>query len=57
MWHAKVFTDRGVYRPGETVKFAVVAYVAGDRLLEVEAGKTLNAKWAIRMGIGLAPWI
>ena len=44
MWHAKVFTDRGVYRPGETVKFAVVAYVAGDRLLEVEAGKTLNAK-------------
>lgn len=31
---ASVFTDRGVYRPGETVNFAVAAYVSGMRFLE-----------------------
>lgn len=31
---ATVFTDRGVYRPGETVNFAVAAYVSGMRFLE-----------------------
>lgn len=38
---ASVFTDRGVYRPGETVNFAVAAYVSGVRFLETAKKKPL----------------
>lgn len=39
-----VFTDRAVYRPGETVNFAVAAYYSGIRLLEVAKKKQLSVR-------------
>lgn len=41
---ASVFTDRGVYRPGETVNFAVAAYVSGMRFLETAKKKSLTVE-------------
>lgn len=41
---ATVFTDRGVYRPGETVNFAVAAYVSGMRFLETAKKKSLTVE-------------
>ena len=41
---ASVFTDRGVYRPGETVNFAVAAYVSGVRFLETAKKKSLTVE-------------
>lgn len=41
---ASVFTDRGVYRPGETVNFAVAAYVSGARFLETAKKKSLTVE-------------
>lgn len=41
---ASVFTDRGVYRPGETVNFAVAAYVSGVRFLETAKKKPLTVE-------------
>lgn len=41
---ATVFTDRGVYRPGETVNFAVAAYVSGMRFLETAKKKPLTVE-------------
>lgn len=41
---ASVFTDRGVYRPGETVNFAVAAYISGVRFLETAKKKSLTVE-------------
>ena len=41
---ASVFTDRGVYRPGETVNFAVAAYISGVRFLETAKKKPLTVE-------------
>lgn len=41
---ASVLTDRGVYRPGETVNFAVAAYVSGMRFLETAKKKSLTVE-------------
>ena len=41
---ATVFTDRGVYRPGETINFAVAAYVSGMRFLETAKKKSLTVE-------------
>lgn len=41
---ATVFTDRGVYRPSETVNFAVAAYVSGMRFLETAKKKSLTVE-------------
>lgn len=41
---ATMFTDRGVYRPGETVNFAVAAYVSGMRFLETAKKKPLTVE-------------
>ena len=41
---ATVFTDRGVYRPGETVNFAVAAYISGVRFLETAKKKSLTVE-------------
>lgn len=41
---ASVFTDRGVYRPGETVNFAVAAYISGMRFLETAKKKSLTVE-------------
>lgn len=41
---ASVFTDRGVYRPGETVNFAVAAYVSGVRFLETAKKESLTVE-------------
>lgn len=41
---ATVFTDRGVYRPGETVNFAVAAYISGVRFLETAKKKPLTVE-------------
>ena len=38
-----IFTDRAVYRPGQTVKVAVVSYKRlHDKDMKVEAGRTIN---------------
>ena len=42
--HCSVFTDRGVYRPGETVNFAVVAYRSGQRALELAKKQVLTVE-------------
>lgn len=39
---AEIFTDRAVFRPGETANYAVVAYYSGIRVLEVAKKKQLN---------------
>lgn len=41
---ASVFTDRGVYRPSETVNFAVAAYISGVRFLETAKKKPLTVE-------------
>lgn len=41
---ASVFTDRGVYRPGETVNFTVAAYISGVRFLETAKKKPLTVE-------------
>lgn len=41
---ASVFTDRGVHRPGETVNFAVAAYISGVRFLETAKKKPLTVE-------------
>lgn len=41
---ATMFTDRGVYRPGETVNFAVAAYISGVRFLETAKKKSLTVE-------------
>ncbi len=42
--NCQVFTDRGVYRPGETVNFAAVAYRSGQRTLELAKKQVLTAE-------------
>ena len=40
---AVVMTDRGAYRPGDTVRFKAIAYVDGPKPVVVEAGTLLKA--------------
>ena len=39
---AEVFTDLGVYRPGETVQWAAIVYSQGEKSRQVLAGKTVD---------------
>ena len=40
--YIKVFTDLGVYRPGETVKFALISYCESSKALEVSPKEKLT---------------
>lgn len=42
--YCSVFTDRGVYRPGETLNFAAVAYRSGQRALELAKKQVLTVE-------------
>lgn len=41
---AIIYTDRSVYRPGETVKYAAVVYQTGDRILSAAAGQSVKMR-------------
>lgn len=41
--HAQIFADRGIYHPGDTISFAVVAYTkTADRKLAIASGERLR---------------
>ena len=42
---AKIFTDLGIYRPGETVKFAAIVYETTSLTRAVKAGSKVHVKF------------
>lgn len=42
--HCSVFTDRGVYRPGETINFAAVVYRSGTHVFELAKKQALTVE-------------
>jgi len=49
-WQGTVFADRGVYRPGETVKLAAVLRQADARGLSIAAGRDVRVQIADAQG-------